>query len=183
MTDRLTRALREWISTRTWDQSQAFAAAHADDLLDTTTLSILARFAKRDLRDHTLRLHRGLLGCAASADFDTAYALLADPAQCRAVLAEPDLPPGTRLALARLHSGQATDDSDAHFQLAVITLLAGHPDETTAVLADCADNAAPLRTARLRAPPPRGDRGPTPASGHHRRARTDPPVPAGKPTR
>ncbi len=145
MNDRLTRTLRDWINTRTWDQSQVYAAAHAGDLLDPTTLAILGRFAKQELRDHTIRVHRGLLGLANAGGFDAAYALLADPGQRRALLAGPgdDLPSDARLALARLHSGQSDDDPDAHFRLAVISLLAGRLDEAVAALADCADNAAP----------------------------------------
>ena len=146
LTDRLTQALNDWIGTRTWDLSQAFAAAHTGELLDTATAAILDSFAKRDLGDRMLRLHRGLLGYAAVAGFDAAYALRADPGRRRSALAGsgPDLPAGTRLALARLHSGQSADDPEAHFQLAAASLLAGNPDEAAAALSDCADNAAPF---------------------------------------
>jgi hypothetical protein len=67
-----------------------------------------------------------------------------DPARRRDALAEPSLPAGTRLALARLHSGQSADDPDAHFQLAAAALLVGYPDEAAAALIDCADNTAPF---------------------------------------
>ena len=145
-TDRLTPILDDWIGTRTWDQSQAFAAAHTTDLLNPATLDILDTIAEQDLGDRMLRVHRGLLGYAAVARFDAAYALRADPGRRRAALAEPelDMPAGIRLALARLHSGQSADDPDAHFQLAAATLLDGHPDEAAAALADCADHAAPF---------------------------------------
>ncbi len=70
--------------------------------------------------------------------------MIADPA----TLAE------TRLAIARMRSGRAADDSEAHFQLAALTLLAisGQSDpeatgplarEAAVALADCAANAAP----------------------------------------
>ena len=70
------------------------------------------------------------------------------------MLTDPATPPGTCLAVARLHSGQAADDPEAHFQLATATLLAildaARPQavgplarEAAAVLADCARNAAP----------------------------------------
>jgi len=143
--DRLVQILNDWVSTRGWNQSHAFADAHADDLLDPATAAILDMAAQQDLRDLTIRLHRGLLGCANAAGFGTAYGLRAAPEQLRATLAAPDLklPAGTRLALARLHSGQCPDDPRAHFQLAVVTLLAGIVDEAAAAVADCADNAAP----------------------------------------
>jgi hypothetical protein len=146
MTDRLAQTLDDWIGTRTWDQSQAFAAAHSSDLLDSAALAILETFTEQDLGDGMLRLHRGLLGYATAAGFDAAYALRADPSQRRTMLAGPgtDLPAGTWLALARLHSGQSADDPEAHFQLGAATVLAGIPDEAAAALADCADNAAPF---------------------------------------
>jgi hypothetical protein len=143
LTDRLTRSLSDWVGTRTWEQSETFAAAHTGDLLRPAALDILDAIADPDPSDRVLRLHRGLLGCAAVAGFDTAYALRADSDERRVTLAQSDLPAGTRLALARLHSGQSADDPDAHFQLAATTLLAGNPDEAAAALADCADNAAP----------------------------------------
>ena len=68
----------------------------------------------------------------------------------QAMIADPALPMGTRLALARLHSGQADDDPDAHFQLATLTLLAILDQaaplarEAAAALADCTANAAPF---------------------------------------
>jgi hypothetical protein len=89
-----------------------------------------------------VRLHRGLLSYAAVAGFDAAYELLADAQRLRTALAATENP-GERLALARLHSGQSADDPEAHFQLAVTTLLAGNTDEATAALAACADHAAP----------------------------------------
>ena len=146
LTGRLTQTLDDWINTRTWDQSRAFAAAHASELLDPASADILDDIARQDLGDRVLRLHRGLLGYAAAAGFDTAYALRTDPVRRRALLAGPDagLAADTGLALARLHSGQSADDPEAHFQLAAATLLAGIPDETAAALADCADNAAPF---------------------------------------
>ena len=101
-----------------------------------------------------LRLHRGLLAYAAIAGFDAAYDLRPDTTRQRQMLTDPATPAGTRLAVARLHSGQADDDPEAHFQLAAITLLAGNPDEAAAALADCAGNAAPFErrdfTRRLR---------------------------------
>jgi hypothetical protein len=87
--------------------------------------------------------HRGLLDHAATAGLDASYQLLADPARQASTLADPATPTATRLAIARLHSGQAGDDPEAHFQLAVITLLAGNADEAAAALTDCAENAAP----------------------------------------
>ena len=146
LTDRLTQTLDDWVNTRTWDQSQAFATAHASELLDPSAADILDDIARQDLGDYTLRLHRGLLGYAAATGFDTAYALRTDTGRRRAMLARPNagLPADAWLALARLHSGQSTDDPEAHFQLAAATLQAGIPDEAAAALADCADNAAPF---------------------------------------
>ena len=102
-----------------------------------------------------LRLHRGLLAYATTAGFDAAYDLLPDTTRQRQMLTDPATPADTRLALARLHSGQADDDPEAHFQLATTTLQAilirppARPDraalarEAAAALADCASNAAP----------------------------------------
>jgi hypothetical protein len=96
-----------------------------------------------------LRLHRGLLGYSATAGFDAAYNLRPDTARQRQLLTDPATPADTRMALARLHSGQAADDPEAHFQLATATLLAildqAAPlaSEAAAALADCASNAAP----------------------------------------
>jgi tetratricopeptide (TPR) repeat protein len=145
-TTRLAQALEEWIRTPTWAQSQAFAAAHSDDLLDPGTMDILDTISDQDLGDRMFRLHRGLLGYAATVGFDAAYALRADTAQRRAELAaasDLQTSASTRLALARLNSGQSADDPEAHFQLATITLLDGKPDEAAAALTDCASNAAP----------------------------------------
>jgi len=143
LTDRLTQILNDWINTRTWEQSEAFAAAHVEDLLRPAAPDILDDAANRDLGDRVLRLHRGLLGCAAVAGFNTAYTLRADPGQRQAAFAQSDLAADARLAVARLHSGQSADDPDAHFRLASAALLAGDPEEAAAALADCADNAAP----------------------------------------
>jgi hypothetical protein len=132
-----------WLRSQTWRASQDFATANNDALLDPATQATLAAFGHRDLRDPAVRLHRGLLGYAAAAGFDTAYELGADTARQASILHGPAIPADTRLALARLHSGCAADDPEAHFQLATATLLAGNADEAAAALADCDDNAAP----------------------------------------
>jgi hypothetical protein len=54
----------------------------------------------QDPANPVLRLHRGLLGYAATAGFDAAYDLLPDAAGLRAMIADPATPAGTRLALA-----------------------------------------------------------------------------------
>lgn len=102
-----------WLNTPTWQASQNFAAANSDALLDPATQAILDTFASSNLRDPTLRLHRGLLSYAATTSFDTAYELRTDTAQQASIPGNPDIPADTRLALARLHSGQATDDPEA----------------------------------------------------------------------
>jgi hypothetical protein len=142
------------MSTRTWTASRAFAADHGDDLLHPATLAMLDHLGNQDPADPDLRLHRGLLGYAATAGFDAAYDLLTDTGRQHAISADPATPAETRLAVARMHSGQAADDPEAHFQLAALTLLT-IPDqdapeaaaplarEAAATLADCAANAAP----------------------------------------
>jgi hypothetical protein len=152
MNQHLVRTLEQWMGTRTWDASRTFAAAHSQQLLHPATLAILN---DQDPADPVLRLHRGLLGYAATAGLDAAYDLRPDTARQQAILADPATSPGTRLALARLHSGQADDDPEAHFQLAVLTLLtileqegpleqaAPLAHEAAAAITDCAANAAP----------------------------------------
>src|SRR6202011_761844 len=116
---------------RTWEASRAFATARSGELLHPTTGAILDDSGGQDPADPVLRLHRGLLAYAGTAGFAAAYDLLPDTTRQRQMLTDPATPAGTRLAVARLHSGQADDDPEAHFQLA------------TATLPDCAGNAAP----------------------------------------
>jgi hypothetical protein len=136
------RILNQWLAAPTWEQSQAFAVSHADELLHRATLSIISQVGDQEPRDYEIRLRRGLLSYATMAGFDAAYELLANPQRLRTALAATENA-SEKLALARLHSGQSADDPEAHFQLAVTTLLAGNPDEAAAALADCADHAAP----------------------------------------
>lgn len=110
-----------------------------------------------------LHLSAALLGYAASAGFDSAYDLLADPARREAMLSDPATTDvATRLALTQMHRWQAADDPEAHFQFAVEVLrainafantagtdsalshiTAGLTREAAAAIADCAANAAP----------------------------------------
>jgi tetratricopeptide (TPR) repeat protein len=142
----LTGTLMEWIETRTWAASQAFAAAHTAELLHPLTLAVLDSLADSNPAEHMFRQHRGLLTYAAVAGFDAAYELRADADRRRTAFeAASTAPPAiTRLALARMHSGLSADDAEAHFQLAATALLAGKVHEAAAALADCADHAAPF---------------------------------------
>ena len=141
----LSQTLQKWINTPTWTASQAFAAEHGEELLHPTSIAILNDLSDQNPGDYMLRLHCGLLAYATEAGFDTAYELRADTDSLRNALAasDPSSPGGSRLALARLHSGQSPDDPEAHFQLAVIAMLLGNVREAAAALTDCADNAAP----------------------------------------
>jgi tetratricopeptide (TPR) repeat protein/S1-C subfamily serine protease len=143
LTARRAQILQEWVNTPTWAASRAFAADHRGDLLHSATRAILDDLAGQDLADPVLRLHRGLLGYAAIAGLDAAYDLRAETIRQRQMVTDPATPADTRLAVARLHSGQARDDPEAHFQLTISTLLAGSPDDAETALADCASNAAP----------------------------------------
>ena len=134
--------LNRWISTPTWAESQAFAEAHADELLQPATAAVLDRIGDDHTGDRGVRLHRGLLAYAAAVGFDAAYELLADRDQLRAELTK-DAPITTRLALARLHSGHVADDPNAHFGLAIVTLGTGDLAEAAAAIGDCAAHAAP----------------------------------------
>lgn len=154
LTRHLAQVLGQWISTPSWTASRAFDAARSEELLHPTNQAILGA---QDPASPGLRLHRGLLGYAATAGFDAAYDLLPDTARQQAMITDSATPADTRLALTRLRSGQAGDDPEAHFQLATLTLLAilNHADplaheaaaalarEAAAALADCAANAAP----------------------------------------
>ena len=146
LTEHLIQTLQEWVSTRNWADSQAYAMAHSRELLNPTAIEILGNLGDQAPGDQMLRLHRGLLFYAAVAGFDDAYELRANADRRRSTLAtlDPDSPVENRLALARLHSGQSADDPEAHFQLALTTLLAGNTREAAAALTDCADNAAPF---------------------------------------
>ena len=150
----LAEMLGQWLATRTWTASRAFAAADGDDLLHPTSRAILNALSDQNPSDLVLRLHRGLLGYAATAGFDAAYDLLPDTDRQRAMIADPATLADTRLAIARMHSGHSDDDPEAHFQLAAVTLLAipeqAAPEaaaalarETAAALANCTANAAP----------------------------------------
>jgi Trypsin-like peptidase domain/Tetratricopeptide repeat len=168
LTGHLMQTLEQWLATRTWEVSRAFAATHSGELLQPTTLAILDDLGDHDLANATLRLHRGLLAYAITAGFDAAYDVLSDSTLQQQMLIDPATPAGARLAVARFHSGQADDDPEAHFQLAAATLQAildqaAPLDQTSplareaaAALADCASNAAPyerrefaLRLAQL----------------------------------
>ena len=150
----LTQTLGQWLAAPTWVASRAFAAAHGDSLLHPATRAILDDLNNKNPADLGLRLFRGLLGYAATVGFDAAYDLLPDTDHQRAVIADPATSAGIRLAVARMHSAQAADDPEAHFELAAITLL-GIPDqanteaaspltrEAAAALSDCTANAAP----------------------------------------
>jgi tetratricopeptide (TPR) repeat protein len=141
----LIHILHEWLRSRSWAQSAAFATANASELLHPGSADLLDELCDQNPRDHKLRLHHGLLGYAAAAGFDAAYGYVTDAEYRRLALevSDSNMLEATRLALARLHSGQSTDDPDAHFRLAVTTLLAGNPGEAVAAMVDCADHAAP----------------------------------------
>ena len=149
LTRQLIQTLQQWLATRTWTESRAYATAHSGELLHPTTRAILADLGDQDPANPTVRLHRGLLAYGTTAGFDAAYDLRPDTTRQRHMLTDPATPAGTRLALARLHSGQADDDPEAHFLLATTTLLAILDQaaqlarEAAAALADCASNAAP----------------------------------------
>jgi tetratricopeptide (TPR) repeat protein len=154
LASRLAQTLGQWLATPTWTASRAFAADRSDDLLHPATQALLDSLGSQDPADPDLRLHRGLLAYAATAGFDAAYDLLPDTGRQHAITADPATPADTGLAIARMRSAQGADDPEAHFQLAVITLLAipdhGAPEaadpfarEAAAALADCAANAAP----------------------------------------
>ncbi len=134
--------LNRWISTPTWAESEAFAEAHADELLQPATTAALDRIGDDHPGDRGIRLHRGLLAYAAAAGFNAAYELLGDRDRLRAELTQ-DAPLTTRLGLARLHSGHVADDPNAHFGLATVALLTGDPAEAAAAIADCAAHAGP----------------------------------------
>jgi hypothetical protein len=152
----LAQLLAQWLATPTWQASRAYAATHGDDLLHPATRVLLHALSDQDPADTVLRLHRGLLGYAAAAGFDAAYDLLPDTARQHALPTDPATPATARLAIAMMHSGQASDDPEAHYQLTVHALLAipdhvgpGDPQaaglaaQAAAALADCAANAAP----------------------------------------
>lgn len=149
LTGHLKQTLEQWLATRTWEASRAVATAHSGELLHPTTLAILDDLGDHDPDDTILRLHRGLIAYAAAAGFDVAYDLLSDSTRQQQILIDPATLAGIRLAVARLHSGQADDDPEAHFQLATTTLLAILDQtaplarEAAAALADCASNSAP----------------------------------------
>ena len=155
LTAQLAQTLQDWLETPTWEASKAFAIAHTGELLHPLTLAILDGVGDNHPADQVLRLHRGLLTYAAAKGFDAAYTLRADVSRRRTAFtaSDPAPPAIIRLALARLHSGQSSDDPDAHFQLATTTLLAGNLREASSALADCADNAAPYERRELRPPP------------------------------
>ncbi len=134
--------LRQWICTPTWAQSRAFAATHAGELLQPAAAAFLDRIGDDQPGDRGLRLHRGLLAYAAAAGFDAAYELLADRDRLPAQYPQ-DCSITIRLAMARLHSGYAANDANAHFRLAVEALVAGNLTEAAAAIADCRAHAAP----------------------------------------
>jgi hypothetical protein len=153
-TKHLLQTLEQWLAAPTWTTSRVFAADHGEELLDPSTQAILGNLSGQRFARRWIRLHHGLLAYAATAEFDAAYDLLVDTGRQRAMIADRTIPVGTRLAIARMHSGLAHDDPEAHFELAAVTLFsipyqaaeeAAAPlvREAAAVLAECAANAAP----------------------------------------
>ena len=142
----LFNALSEWIATRTWEASQSFATAHEEELLHPETLALLDAIGDQDPGDTVIRFHRGLLHYSTAYGFDMAYDLRESPTKRRTGLVALRESPSTELllALARLHSGQSSNDAEAHFELACVSALAGNTDEAKAALVDCAENAAPF---------------------------------------
>ncbi len=144
-TSRLTRVLQAWIETPSWDSSRQFAVTRQDELLQHQTAEILDVSGALQPGDRVLRLHRGLLACARSTGIDDAYQLLSDASKHQAIFDSAD-PVGRadfRLALARMRSGQSSDDPEGHFQLALAAMQTGQADEAWTALVNCAANSAP----------------------------------------
>lgn len=170
--------LEAWLRGGSWQEARDFAVAHAADLVHPVTLTYFDEFCAEHPETLSFRLHRGVLHFAAeapdhAAGFLDAYELGTDAGRLRAALNASDPPPSgrTRLALARMYSGQHAGEPEAHFLLATVLLggeepgqeefgpreqsgpgtpeghsaLPGpeHLAEARAVLADCAENAAP----------------------------------------
>ncbi|MEY9857094.1 hypothetical protein ABH935_002702 [Catenulispora sp. GAS73] len=173
-----TEILEAWLSGGSWQVCRDFACAHADDLVHPITMAHFDGICTGRPDIHSFRLHRGILHFAAeapdaAAGFRDAYDLGLDAGRLRALLTDSDPPLSgpTRLALARMYSGQYASEPEAHFLLATV-LLGGEgsdeeefgpgtrhwratsvgspvslgPDllaEVKQALADCADNAVP----------------------------------------
>jgi hypothetical protein len=170
--------LEAWMSEGSWQAARDFAIAHASDLVHPVAVTCFDRACAERPEILSFRLHRGVLHFAAEAQdeasgFRDAYDLGPDAGRLRAALtsSDPPLSGRTRLALARMYSGQHASEPEAHFLLATVLLggeepgeeefgqraqsglgspeghsaLLGpeHIAEARAVLADCADNAAP----------------------------------------
>lgn len=116
---------------------------HASELLSAASLALTDSSGERDPGDRVIRMHRGLLRLASTAGFERAYEIWADPNCLRDALTDPTRSANDLLAVVRLDSGLHGYDAEAHFQLAVATLLAGNATEATAAITDCADHAAP----------------------------------------
>jgi hypothetical protein len=130
------RLLRDWLAERSWQAGLDFAVAHAGDLTHHDTVLVFDRTGAEHPEYPWLRLHRGVLHFAAEsqdaeAGFRTAYELGTDAGRLRASLtsSDPPLPARTRLALARMYSGQHAHDPEAHFLLATALLDGEKPGE------------------------------------------------------
>ena len=149
LTTQLAEILQEWIYAPSWLQSQRFAAANASNLLHPTTWAILENLSAQNPGDQTLRLHRGLLAYAATAGFDAAYELSQTrPSGSAYSRSRPGTPASTRLALARLHSGQSPTTPKRTSSSSPPPCSPSSKDRparprSAAALTDCAGNAAP----------------------------------------
>lgn len=170
--------LEAWLSQGSWQASRDFAVAHASDLVHPVTVTYFDRSCAEHPEIPSFRLHRGYLHFAAeapdaAAGFRDAYDLGRDAGRLMAALtaSDPLLPGRTRLALARMYSGNHASEPEAHFLLATVLLGGEEPGEegsgpraqsgpetpvepavvpvpeylaeARVVLADCAGNAAP----------------------------------------
>jgi hypothetical protein len=158
--------LYAWLSGGSWEVCLDFAVEHAETLVAPALVAHFDWVCDQHLDWLTYRLHRGVLHYAAQAPdpaggFRDGYDLGTDAGRLRFALtaSDPPLSASVRLAIARMYSGQYSDQPEAHFLLAGILLGEQEPSserlaEARVVLADCAANAAPYErrdfTRRLR---------------------------------
>ncbi len=144
--------LNAWIGTPTWNDSQAFAEQHEDELTSDQVAGALEAALAQGPDASDLRLHLGLLGLARSDGVPAAFAMLHGAPARRDALTSPapDADPVRLLALARLDSGLDPDDPEAHFRLVAIALRLGDQTEAEAAFRACAQHSAPYELADFR---------------------------------